>query len=89
MIAKEKDVRDQLPELFCLDILKTPTYGKKPPRPLLQDLSGLKKPHGFPINPEDGIEWVRLCMLRLMPFDAPGARVVLETLSHARKPIGS
>lgn len=86
VVAKDKEAREQLPDLFCSEILHAAVDSRVLPRPRY-DLSHLKHPQEFPVDAEDGIESVRVCMLRLMPMNAGGARVTIEVPFKSRATI--
>lgn len=82
VVGKEKDSRVDIARLAVRDLLGYDF--KQNPLPLKRyDLAPLMRPHAFPVDPEDGIDSVKLKMLRLMPIDAPGERVTLECMSKA------
>jgi hypothetical protein len=82
VVGKEKDSRLDIARLAVRDLLGFDF--KQNPLPLRRyDLAPLMRPNAFPVDPQDGIDSVKLKMLRLMPIDAPGERVTLECLSKS------
>jgi hypothetical protein len=44
----------------------------------LYDLRSLRRPHAFPVDAADAIEDVKVVMLRMIPLDSQGERLILE-----------
>lgn len=79
VVAKDRESRQDMVRFLARDLLGIDFQQER--LPFRQyDLSGLLRPHGFPTEPADGIESVRVNQLRLMPIDSVGERVTLECL---------
>lgn len=79
VVAKDRESRQDMVRFLARDLLGVDFQQER--LPFRQyDLSGLLRPHGFPTDPADGIESVRVNQLRLMPIDSVGERVTLECL---------
>jgi hypothetical protein len=76
-VSHDPERRFELVRLFASHVLRT-KLGEKLKRRRLYNLEPLRSVHRFPFNPEDGIESVRLVLLRLLPLDGPANRVTLE-----------
>jgi len=77
VVAEARQHRDALARLFAMVLLQQPAAaGTLPPR--RYNLWPLTQPHDFPTDPEDGIDSVRLVLLRLEMAEAAGVRVTLE-----------
>ncbi len=86
VVANEKEAREDLASLFCSELLSSP-FSQEKLKPRRYDLDVLKTEQGFPVDAEDRIDTVRVSMLRLMPMDTAEERLVLETLSGAKKTV--
>jgi hypothetical protein len=86
VVAREREAREALVRLFAEHLLKTAFQGER-----LQirqyTLDGLRKPFGFPTDPDDNIEGVRISLLRLIPLDTGGERVTMECMRGAQRNI--
>lgn len=79
VVAENRDSRENLLQCFVRDLLGE---SDQQPLPLREfNLDPLLRPCTFPTDPRDGIEWVRVTMLRLQPFDSPDQRITLECAS--------
>jgi hypothetical protein len=77
VVAKDREKREGLVRLLARDLLDTEFREQR--IPLRQyDLSVLMRPFTFPTDPADGLETVRVNLLRLMPVDSAAERVTLE-----------
>lgn len=77
VVAKDREKREALARIFARDLLESEFRQER--IPLRQyDLSILTRPFDFPTDPADGIETVRVNLLRLMPIDRASERVTLE-----------
>ena len=85
VVAPGRGTREPLVRLFAEHLLAAPIAGNIRLRQF--SLAGLRKPFGFPTDPEDNIESVRVRTLRLMPLDAGGERVILECGRDARRSV--
>jgi hypothetical protein len=86
VVANDRESREDLVRLFARDLLATEFHQQR--LPLRQfDLRILQHPFGFPTEPKDGIEFVRVNSLRLMPVDTVGERVTLECMRQATQTI--
>ncbi len=86
VVANDRESREDLVRLFARDLLATEFLQQR--LPLRQfDLRILQHPFAFPTEPKDGIEFVRVNSLRLMPVDTVGERVTLECMRHATQTI--
>lgn len=86
VVANDRESREDLVRLFARDLLATEFHQQR--LPLRQfDLRILQHPFGFPTEPGDGIEFVRVNSLRLMPVDTVGERVTLECMRQATQTI--
>lgn len=86
VVASERESREDLVRLFARDLLATEFHQQRVPLRKF-DLRILLHPFGFPTEPKDGIEFVRVNSLRLMPVDTVGERVTLECLRQATQTI--
>jgi hypothetical protein len=77
VVANVRESRKDFVDIFARTLLNYRIDNK---RLVLRryDLAVLTRPHAFPSDPEDGIESVRVNLLRLMPLNAVGERVTLE-----------
>jgi hypothetical protein len=86
VVAHDRESREDLVRLFARDLLASEFRQQRVP--LRQfDLRILQHPFAFPTEPKDGIEFVRVNSLRLMPVDTVGERVTLECMRHATQTI--
>jgi hypothetical protein len=78
VIAKGgKPVREAVCKIFVETLLKT----KADIEPIVlrrYDLSGLRRPHEFPTDPEDGIKSVAVTRVRLRPYGDGAGRLTIE-----------
>jgi hypothetical protein len=77
VVAKEREKREGLVRILARDLLDTEFRAERIPL-RRYDLSALMKPLTFPTDPSDGIDTVRVNLLRLMPIDSAAERVTLE-----------
>ena len=80
VVAQTRESRESLLKLFVRDLLGVSDQEPMPFREY--NLEKLLRPCKFPTDVKDGIESVRVKMLRLQPFDDPGERVILECASE-------
>ena len=86
VVANDRESREDLVRLFARDLLAS-EFGQER-LPFRQfDLGMLRQPFSFPTDPDDGIEFVRVNHLRLMPIDTVGERVTLECMRQATRTI--
>ncbi len=86
VVANDRESREDIVRLFARDLLATDLQQQR--LPLRQfDLRILLHPFKFPTDPGDGIEFVRVNSLRLMPVDTVGERVTLECMRQATQTI--
>lgn len=86
VVAAGRDSRDHLARLFTKIMLEQEVEaGRLPLR--RYDLSSLLRPRAFPTDPEDGIESVRLVLLRVDPIDKRGVRATIEATRFADEDI--
>ena len=88
IVANNRDARDAILSQFAKNLLATEFLGGRLPRREFS-LQVLKSPCKFQTDASDGIESVTLRMLRLMPTDAQGERLVLETTGKGARSIWS
>jgi hypothetical protein len=82
VVAKDRERREALVRMFARDLLATEFQQER--IPLRQyDLSILMSPFTFPTDPADGIDTVRVNLLRLMPMDRAAERVTLECMRQS------
>jgi hypothetical protein len=86
VVSKDREKREALVRMFARDLLATEFRQERIPL-RRYDLSVLMRPFGFPTDPADGIESVRVNQLRLMPIDSAAERVTLECTRHSSKTI--
>jgi hypothetical protein len=79
VVAQARETREELVRLFAEHVLGTPFGGARVPVRQYQ-LDHLRRPFGFPTDPEDNIESVRVTLMRLMPYDTQGKRITLECM---------
>lgn len=77
VVAADRASRESFVRLFSQELLGTGAEHQRLPFRQF-DLSMLLRPFEFPTDASDGIEWVRLTYLRLMPIDTAGERLILE-----------
>jgi hypothetical protein len=77
VVAADKSSRENFVRLFARNLLARETGQERLPFRQF-DLQMLLEPFEFPTDPEDGVESVRVSLLRLMPMDTPGERITLE-----------
>jgi hypothetical protein len=86
VVAAGQESRDHLARLFTKIMLEQEVEaGRLPLR--LYDLSSLLRPRAFPTDPEDGIESVKLVLLRVEPIDRRGVRGTIEATRFADEDI--
>jgi hypothetical protein len=77
VVAGDRESRGELVSLFAEELLGIgPEAQRLPFRQF--NLNVLLKPYDFPTDAEDGIDSVRVTLLRLMPLDSAGERATLE-----------
>ncbi|MFO0991607.1 MAG: hypothetical protein U1E67_06720 [Hyphomicrobiales bacterium] len=86
VVANDRDSREDLVRLFARDLLDVEFRQERLPFRQF-DLGVLRQDFSFPTDPDDGIESVRVNLLRLMPIDAAGERVTLECMRQAAQTI--
>jgi hypothetical protein len=86
VVADVREIRDAF-VLFFLKVLLGVQAGQSRLPLRRYDLGILMRRYDFPTDPEDGIEAVRVNLLRLMPLGTAGERVTLECLRDASTPI--
>ncbi len=79
VVAENREIRKHLIEIFVRDLLGVSEHEPLPFREF--DLDPLLRHCKLSTDPRDGIESVRVTMLRLQPFDNPGERITLECSS--------
>ncbi|MCR0985279.1 hypothetical protein [Roseomonas populi] len=77
VVAPVAETREELVRMFASHLLGSLFLGDRL-RVRQYSLERLREPFSFPHDPEDGIEGVRVNLLRLMPYDSQGERITLE-----------
>ena len=85
VVAQGRECREDLARMFAETLLRREIETERVPL-RRYDLALLMHPFEFPTDPEDGIDSVKLVLLRLRPYDDLGKRVTLEA---TRKAFGS
>ncbi len=85
VVAQGRECREDLARMFAETLLRREIETERVPL-RRYDLALLMHPFEFPTDPEDGIDSVKLVLLRLRPYDDPGKRITLEA---TRKAFGS
>lgn len=86
VVAAARETREDLVRLFAEHLLGTAFQGER--LPIRQfSLDRLRQPFDFPTDPEDGIESVRITMMKLMPYGTQGERITLECMRGAENTI--
>lgn len=85
VVARGRECREDLARMFAETLLCREIETERVPV-RRYDLAPLLHPFEFPTDPEDGIDSVKLVLLRLRPYDDPGKRITLEA---TRKAVGS
>jgi hypothetical protein len=88
VVARDRETRIAMVRLFARHLLSSEIPEEKG-RFRLYDLSPLLCPHQFPTDPGDGIEGVRVVMLRLAPHDTAAERLTLEVARQGGRDIWS
>jgi hypothetical protein len=79
-VGSHRDSRAEMARLMATTLLKTaPEFEPLPLR--LYDLEPLRQRMTFTSDPEDGIEEVRVAMLRLSPMEASAERITIESMA--------
>ncbi len=79
VVAAARETREDLVRLFAQHLLGTAFQGER--LPIRQfSLDRLRQPFDFPTDPEDGIESVRITMMKLMPYETQGRRITVECM---------
>lgn len=79
-VGSHRDSRAEMARLMATTLLKTaPEFEPVPLR--LYDLEPLRQRIAFTSDPEDGIEDVRVAMLRLSPIEASAERITIESMA--------
>lgn len=86
VIADGKECREELVKMFSATLLQSPVDEAQRVPLKKYDLSKLLQPYGFPTDPEDGIEQVKVMMLALKPYDN-GNKVMLSITAKETKTI--
>jgi len=82
VVANDRDTREHYVRLFAKQFLTSEF--RQEALPLRQyDLSVLRQPHAFPTDVGDGIDTVRVNLLRVVPLDSAGERLTIETTRKA------
>ena len=85
IIADDSAIREEVVKAFAETLLGTEIDGERVP--LKQyDLSKLLNQYDFPTDPDDGIENVKISMLKLRPYDSTN-KVTLEVGAKEQKTI--
>lgn len=77
VVAAVAGTREELVRLFATHLLGSLFPGDRL-RVRQYTLEALRQPFAFPSDVEDGIESVRVTLLRLMPYDSQAERITLE-----------
>ena len=86
VVANDRHNREDMVRLFVRDLLDTDFQKERLPFRKF-DLSMLRQQFAFPTDPDDGIESVRVNLLRLKPLDTAAERVTLECMRQASQTI--
>lgn len=87
-VGSHRDSRAEMARLMATTLLKTdPEFEPLPLR--LYDLEPLRQRMTFTSDPEDGIEEVRVAMLRLSPMEASAERITIESMAKNDRDIWS
>ncbi len=86
VVAQARETREDLVRLFAEHMLGAPFAGQRVPIRQFT-LDHLLLPFSFPHDPEDGIESVRVTLVKLMPLDTQAERVTLECMRGAERSI--
>ena len=86
VVANDRDSREDMVRLFARDLLDIEFRQERVPFRRF-DLGVLRQDFAFSTDPEDGIESVRVNLLRLMPIDAAGERITIECMRQATQTI--
>ena len=86
VVANDRHNREDMVRLFVRDLLDTDFQKERLPFRKF-DLSMLRQQFAFPTDPDDGIESVRVNLLRLKPLDTVAERVTLECMRQASQTI--
>lgn len=85
VIANSKEIREEMARAFSRTLLQTEIEGETVP--LKQyDISKLLHPFDFPTDPDDGIESVKVMMLKLKPYDNNN-KITLEVTTKESRTI--
>jgi hypothetical protein len=86
VVADVREIREAFVVFFVEELLGVQAGQSRLPL-RRYDLGTLMRRYDFPTDPEDGIEAVRVNLLRLIPLGTAGERVTLECLRDASTPI--
>ena len=87
-VGSHRDSRAEMARLMATTLLKTaPEFEPVPLR--LYNLDPLRERIAFTSDPEDGIEEVRVAMLRLSPVEASAERITIESMAKNARDIWS
>lgn len=85
VIAETREIREEAAKAFSGTLLQTEIEGETVP--LKQyDISKLLRPFDFPTDPDDGIESVKVTMLKLKPYESSN-KVTLEVAAAETRTI--
>jgi hypothetical protein len=79
VVAAARETRETLVRLFAEHLLGTAFQGERLPIRQFR-LDRLRQAFDFPTDPADGIESVRITMMKLMPFETQRERITLECM---------
>ena len=86
IVANQRQNREELAAIFSSELLQTGPANKRLPLRRF-DLQSLATRRDFPTDPSDGIEAVKLNLLRLMPLNSPAERLTIECMRSANTDI--
>jgi hypothetical protein len=86
VVARDKEIREALVRHTSRDLLGIDFKNSKLPLKRY-DLTVLMKPHAFAVDAADGIDYVKVRALRLMPIDDSSERVTLECTDQSDRTI--
>jgi hypothetical protein len=86
VVSRDRETRIEFARLFSEHLLQS-KFRKERARVRLYDLMPLRSRMPFPRDPRDGIESVRVVMLRLNPYDAVGERLTIEVPRTSQRDI--
>lgn len=86
VVAAARETREALVRLFAEHLLGTAFQGERLPIRQFR-LDRLRQTFDFPTDPGDGIDSVRITMMKLMPFETQRERITLECMRGAESTI--